>query len=237
MAGAGSRFAIAGYLLPKPFIDVLGKPMIFWVIDNVRSSKYRLKYHFIVRREHMDAYGFEAALAAKGIDATFHSVDSVTEGAACSVLLAREHINNEEPLIVINSDQYLDIHIDEFYAALMNPTYDGIISCFWQPDENDLKWSYVSLDAEGEVATDVREKKWIGPHATTGLYGWKRGADFVRYAEQMIAANIRTNGEFYVAPVYNEAIAAGGKIRTHICKRMYGLGVPADLEYFINNYI
>jgi HAD superfamily hydrolase (TIGR01509 family) len=235
MAGAGSRFAVAGFTKPKPFIDVMGKPMIFWVIDNMLSSKYNLKFHFIMRTEHVGAYGFEAQLAAAGIDATFHPVAKITEGAACSVLLAKDHINNDEPFVMINSDQYLDINIDDFYDALLNPAFNGVISTFWQPDQTDLKWSYAALDAEGLVV-DVREKQWIGPNATTGLYGWRRGADFVRYAEQMIAKNIRVNGEFYAAPVYNEAIADGAKVRTQLCKTMYGLGVPADLEYFIANY-
>lgn len=235
MAGLGSRFAVAGYRLPKPFIDVRGKPMIFWVIDNMKSSKYKLKFHFIMRQEHINNYGFEEKLAAEGIDATFHPVQQTTEGAACSVLLAKEHINSSDPLVIINSDQYLDIHIDEFYTALMNPAYHGIISTFWQPNKDDIKWSYAALDKEGLV-TDVREKTWIGPNATTGLYGWARGVDFVKYAEQMITNNVRTNGEFYVAPVYNEVIKEGTQIRTHLCKKMYGLGVPADLEYFLENY-
>jgi HAD superfamily hydrolase (TIGR01509 family) len=235
MAGAGSRFAVAGYTKPKPFIDVMGKPMIFWVIDNMLSSKYNLKFHFIMRTEHVGAYGFEAQLAAAGIDATFHPVAKLTEGAACSVLLARDHINNDEPFVMINSDQYLDINIDDFYEALLNPAYDGCISTFWQPDQADLKWSYAALGYDGLVR-DVREKQWIGPNATTGLYGWRRGADFVRYAEQMIAKDIRVNGEFYAAPVYNEAIAAGAKVRTQLCKTMYGLGVPADLEHFISTF-
>jgi HAD superfamily hydrolase (TIGR01509 family) len=235
MAGAGSRFAVANYTKPKPFIDVMGKPMIFWVIDNMLSAKYNLKFHFIMRTEHVGAYGFEAQLAAAGIDATFHPVAKLTEGAACSVLLARDHINNGEPFVMINSDQYLDINIDDFYEALLNPAYDGCISTFWQPDQADLKWSYAALGDDGLVR-DVREKQWIGPNATTGLYGWRRGADFVRFAEQMISKDVRVNGEFYAAPVYNEALADGARIRTQLCKTMYGLGVPADLEYFISNF-
>ena len=239
MAGLGSRFTVANYTMPKPFIDVLGKPMIFWVIDNMRKgidgTKIDLRFHFIMRAEHRNRYGFEEQLARMGINATFHETSATTAGAACSVLLAAAEIDNDQPLVIINSDQYLEININEFYRSLLNPAYDGIISTFYQPDRSDLKWSYAALDPNG-IVTEVKEKVWIGPNATTGLYGWRCGSDFVRYANQMIAKNIRTNGEFYVCPVYNEAIADKYKIRTQICKGMWGLGVPEDLEAFIGNF-
>lgn len=233
MAGLGSRFVAANYTQPKPFIDVLGKPMIFWVIDNMRAGvdDLDLRFHFIMRSEHRYKYGFEEHIAREGISATFHETPATTEGAACSVLLAAAEIDNADPLVIINSDQYLEININEFYRSLLNPTYDGIISTFYQPDTSDLKWSYAALDEAGLV-TAVKEKVWIGPNATTGLYGWRRGADFVRYANQMITKNIRTNNEFYVCPVYNEAIADNYKIRIQNCKGMWGLGIPEDLEHF-----
>jgi hypothetical protein len=142
----------------------------------------------------------------------------------------------EDPLVIVNSDQFLEWNSDSFYKSLLNPTYDGCILTFLQPDQNDIKWSYASVDNDSLV-TEVAEKKWISPFATVGLYGWAKGSDFVLYAEQMIAKNIRTNNEFYVCPVYNEAIAAGKKARVSLCKGMWGLGVPEDLEKFRRDYL
>lgn len=246
MAGLGSRFSKAGYTVPKPFIPVFGKPMIQWVIDNMKvhpevyeeiavASPWALKFHFIVQQAHLDAYNFDALCKSCELDYTITPITSVTEGAACSVLLAKEYINNNEPLVTVNSDQFLEWDQNEFYRALCNNEYDGCISVFEQNDIEDIKWSYSKIDSKG-IVTEVAEKKYISNCATTGIYGWNRGSDYVRYAEAMIAKDIRVNGEFYVCPVYNEAIAVGGVFRNLICKKIWGLGVPEDLEKFLKEY-
>jgi dTDP-glucose pyrophosphorylase len=246
MAGLGSRFTNAGYTIPKPFIPVFGKPMIQWVIENIKvhpesyggitiANPWALKFHFIVQQTHLDAYNFDELCKSCDLDYTITPITSVTEGAACSVLLAKEHINNGEPLVIVNSDQFLEWDQNEFYRALCNAEYDGCISVFEQNNPEDIKWSYSKTDSKG-VVTEVAEKKYISNYATTGIYGWNRGSDYVRYAEKMIAKNIRVNGEFYVCPVYNEAIGAGGIFRNLVCKKIWGLGVPEDLEVFLKNY-
>jgi beta-phosphoglucomutase-like phosphatase (HAD superfamily)/dTDP-glucose pyrophosphorylase len=246
MAGLGSRFSKAGYTVPKPFISVFGKPMIQWVIDNMKvqpeiyggitiANPWSLKFHFIVQQAHLDAYNFDELCKSCDLDYTITPITSVTEGAACSVLLAKEHINNDEPLVIVNSDQFLEWDQNEFYRALCNNEFDGCISVFEQNNPDDIKWSYSKTDSKG-IVTEVAEKKYISNWATTGIYGWNLGSDYVRYAEQMISKNIRVNGEFYVCPVYNEAISAGGYIRNFACKKIWGLGVPEDLEKFLKEY-
>jgi dTDP-glucose pyrophosphorylase len=95
------------------------------------------------------------------------------------------------------------------------------------------KWSYVKVDEMGYV-TEVAEKNPISNIATVGIYYWKKGADFVKYAKSMIAKNIRVNNEFYVCPVFNEAISDGKKIKTFNIERMWGIGTPEDLNLFLN---
>lgn len=228
MAGEGSRFKTAGYKIPKPFIPVFGKPMYTWVLDNM-TGKHPIVFHLMVRREHLEHFG------SLPENIHLHVVEKLTEGAACTVLLIKELINSQEPLLIVNSDQYLEWNVDMFLDAALNPSYSGTISTFNQPNVTDLRWSYAAVDKEGLVER-VAEKEFIGPHATTGIYFWQRGADFVAAAESMISAETRVNGEFYVCPVYNVAIAGGAAIRTMNCRRMWGLGVPGDLELFINNW-
>jgi HAD superfamily hydrolase (TIGR01509 family) len=243
MAGEGSRFKEAGFTTPKPFIPLQGKPMIQWVIENmipkdIPHEHYKLKFHLIVRSLHMNTNSIDRLFwdLPSNVSYTYHKTDGLTEGAACSVLLAEKEIDKDEPLLIINSDQYLEWNADSFYKCLLNSAYDGNILTFYQNDPYDLKWSYAKIDSEG-IVTEVQEKKWISPYATVGLYGWKKGSEYVKYAKQMIAKNIRVKNEFYVCPVYNEAIQDGQHIRVQLCSGMWGLGVPEDLLKFRKEFL
>jgi len=231
MAGLGSRFAQEGYLLPKPLIDVQGVPMIQRVVENLNIDA---QYIFIVRQEHMEKYDVKPLLERIAPGCIIVPTDGLTEGAACSVLLAAHAIDNDTNLLIANSDQFLEWDSSSFLYESMN--VDGSISTFEQLDPNDKKWSYAAVGPNGLVER-VAEKEVISTHANTGIYFWSKGADFVKYANQMISKNIRINNEFYIAPVYNEAIADGKRIKIQNCKKMWGLGVPADLLKFLKDYV
>lgn len=229
MAGRGSRFANAGYDLPKPLIPVLGVPMIELVIANLRPSRPH-RFHFLILRDHDGEYDLAARLSdwAPGCEVSY--VDEVTEGAACTVLLAREAIDDDAPLMIANCDQYIDASIDAYLDDMGEA--DGLIMTMWADDP---KWSFVRRDGSGRVV-EVVEKEVVSNEATVGIYNFSRGADFVQGADAMIAADIRVNGEFYVAPVYTGLIGQGAEIRCHDIGRvgagMHGIGVPADLDAF-----
>ena len=229
MAGLGSRFQKEGYTIPKPFLPVFGKPMYRQVIDNMIPAKWKnyVDVHVLIRKEQAPLFESD-----KGIH--IHTVPGLTEGAACTVLTIRDIINTDAPLIIANSDQFLEWDADNFYLALLHSSFDGVISTFIQPDLNDIRWSYARLDAD-KCVVEVAEKKVISKYATTGIYGWQHGADFVRAADTMIAQNIRVNGEFYVCPIYNY-MKQPSRIRILNCKKMWGLGVPTDYEHFLKNW-
>ena len=232
MGGLGSRFEKEGYTIPKPFLPIFGKPMYKWVIENMLPTdpvlRSKIQTHLIVREEHASLF------ASRDLDQIqLHTIPSLTEGPACTVLTIRESINTQEALVIANSDQHLEWDSDALYYSLLHPNIDGIISTFAQHDPSDIKWSYAKTDAMHAVM-EVAEKRYISSNASTGIYGWSRGADFVRFAESMIQQNIRVNNEFYVCPVYNEAIRAQKTIRVHDCIKMWGLGIPKDYEYFIS---
>lgn len=226
MAGRGSRFANAGFTVPKPLIKIHGHPMIEYVVKSVTPDCDH-RFIFICRDEHMQEYGLEEALNAMAPGCEIITVDHVTEGSACTVLLSRDLIDNDDPLMIANSDQYVDIDINDYLAAMKD--YDGLIMTM---PADDPKWSYIQYDENGFV-TLVREKEVISDQATVGIYNCRTGHDFVYYADQMIRKNIRINNEFYTAPVYNEMIEDGKKIVYYdIGSRMHGLGIPADLKAF-----
>lgn len=229
MAGAGSRFSKAGYTFPKPLIEVNGKPMIQVVVDNIGIEA---NYIYIVRSEDYLKYHLKGFLNLLTPNCTIIQVDSLTEGAACTTLLAKEFINNDKPLIIANSDQYVEWNTADFYYKMIETKADGGIVTF---TASHPKWSYVKTDEQGNVI-EVAEKVVISNEATVGIYYFKHGWEYVKYAEQMIEKNIRTNGEFYLCPVYNEFIGDGKKIKTFHVDKNWGLGNPEDLDYFINNY-
>lgn len=229
MAGAGSRFVAKGYQKPKPLIDVNGSPMIKTVVDNLNLEG--AKYVFVCQREHYWRYNLETVLKMIAPGCEIVLTDGMTEGAACTVLLAKEHIG-DGPLLMANSDQFVEWDSTEAMYAWTADAIDAGILTF---HADHPKWSYAKLGEDGYV-TEVAEKKVISDHATVGIYYWTKGSDFVKYAEQMIEKNVRVNNEFYVCPVFNEAIADGKKIKIKEISRMWGIGTPEDLEYFLENY-
>lgn len=226
MAGAGSRFEQAGYTFPKPLIDVNGKPMIQRVVENLNMDA---RHIFIVQKEHYEKYALQHTLNLIAPNCEIVQVEGITEGAACTTLLAKEFINNDEPLVLANSDQYVNWNSNEYMYSCMADDIDGSILTF---ESTHPKWSYAKLNEDGFV-TEVAEKKPISKHATVGIYFWKRGKDYVNAAESMIQKNIRVNNEFYVCPVYNEALLRGARVKTFHIDKMWGLGTPEDLDLFL----
>ena len=229
MAGAGSRFEKAGYTFPKPLIDVRGKPMIQWVIDNLNLEA---KYIFIVQKSHFEKYNLKETINNFCPNNEIVQIDGITEGAACTTLLAKQYIDVDEPLIIANSDQFVEWNNEEFIYSCSTSDLDANILTF---KSTHPKWSYAKLNDLGYV-TEVAEKKPISDIATVGIYYWRKGSDYVKYTEQMIDKNIRVNNEFYVCPVFNEAIQDNKKVRTYNIDKMWGLGTPEDLEHFLKNY-
>lgn len=232
MAGRGSRFADAGYDVPKPLISVHGKPMIEWVVENLRPSRPH-RFVFLCLAEHVRRYGMAARLAEIAPGCEIVTVDGVTQGAACTVLLARELIDTDAPLMAANSDQWVESDMDDYLRRSDDPALAGLIMTMWADHP---KWSYVRLDDRGDVV-EVVEKEVVSNEATVGIYNFARGSDYVRAADAMIACGLRVNGEFYVAPTYNQLIAEGASVGFEnigsVEDGMYGLGTPADLEAFL----
>ena len=230
MAGAGSRFEKAGYSFPKPLIEVNGKPMIQTVVENLNIDA---KHVFIVRKEHYDKYNLKYLLnLITDNNCEIVQVDEITEGAACTTLLAEKFINNNEPLLIANSDQYVEWESNEFmYSMSADDIVGGILSF----EATHPKWSFAKTDSSGFVC-EVAEKKAISNKATVGIYYWAKGKDYVKYTKQMIEKDIRTNGEFYVCPVFNEAIEDNKKIRLYQIDKMWGLGTPEDLTRYLNDF-
>ena len=237
MAGAGSRFAKAGFADPKPLIKIFGKPMIEIVVDNLRPT-IKHRFIFICQKKHLEKYNLEDKLSKIAPNSQIVVIDGLTEGAACTVLAAEKFINNEIPLMIANSDQYIDYSIDTYLEKQFKDSCDGLVMTM---KANDPKWSFIGFNKNNEVERIV-EKEVISDEATVGIYNFSKGSDFVYGAKKMIQEDLRVNGEFYVAPVYNillkenvykiEIVNIGSEQNG-----MYGLGIPDDLNFFLKTDI
>lgn len=228
MAGAGSRFESVGYTFPKPLIDVNGKPMIQVVIDNLNIEA---NYIYVVQKNHSEKYNLKSLLNLLTPNCKVIEVDGLTEGAACTALMAKNFIDNNNPLLIVNSDQFVEWDSNEFMYKMNETKCDGGILTF---KSTHPKWSFVKKDKNG-IVLEVAEKNPISDDATVGIYYWKKGSDFVKYSEFMIQKNLRVNKEFYICPVFNLAIEDSKKIRAVSISKMWGLGTPEDLKFFLEN--
>lgn len=234
MAGRGSRFAEAGYKDPKPLIPVHGKPMIQVVVENL-TPKCDHRFIFVCQNQHIRDYGLRDKLHSFAKNVEIVGINGITEGQVCTVLKAKELINNDDPMMTANSDQYIDFDINDYLEEMKHRNLDGMIMTM---KANDPKWSYAKTNKEGLVI-ETAEKKVISEDATVGIFNFKKGKDLVRAAEQMIKDNIRVNNEFYTCPCYNYLIKEGQKIGIYGIGEeyngMYGLGIPKDLEFFLKH--
>lgn len=232
MAGRGSRFSKAGYTFPKPLIDVRGKPMIQLVIESLQIDPKNANYIFIVQKEHYEKYNLKHLLNLLAPNCHVVQVDEVTEGAACTCMLAEPYLEKDLPLLLANSDQYIEWDANEFMYAMESEGIDGGLLCF---ESTHPKFSFAKVGDNGFV-TEVAEKKVISNCASTGIYYFKKAGEFLHFTKQMIDKNIRVNNEFYVCPIYNQYIEGGKNIKVMNCKRMVCLGTPEDLEQYLREF-
>lgn len=238
MAGLGSRFPKEIYKESKPMIPV-GKnreTMIECAIESLGFDGLEASYFFIVNKE---IYTDVVRILKEFMGVSYHviPIDYITEGPASSVLIAKEFINNDKPLIVTNCDQIMEWNTLRFKKVIKDNNrtrkFDGIVVTYNVQTE---KNSYVKVDDFG-FATEFAEKKIISQDSLNGIHYWLRGSDFVYSAESMIKKNIRVNNEFYIAPTYNELVQIGKKIVPYRIRtdEHWAVGTPEDLQKYLEH--
>ncbi len=230
MAGRGERFRNHGFEIPKPIIDVNGVPMIKAAIDSLGIDG---NYIFI-------AYDYENESFNKTIKDAVHTscsrpkiirINYITQGPTSSILLTKELINNDDPLLIANCDQIMRWNSDHFLKEIsLNEHRDGLVVTYFSTTE---KNSYVELYENRAIR--FAEKRVISTHSLNGIHYWKHGKDFVRSAEKMISKNIRVNNEFYISESYNQLIEEGLNIGIYEipADQHYAIGTPEDLKSYL----
>jgi dTDP-glucose pyrophosphorylase len=229
MAGRGSRYANVGYTMPKPLIEINGKPMLYHAFQSVKNVPYE-KVIFIALKEHEQTYGVSKLIKEQIVtDFELILLDDVTEGQLCTVLSASHFFHPNQSILIAASDSYIESNIAE---EVQTSTADGIISVINLPGE---QWSFAKTD-ETDRVIEVAEKTRISDHASTGIYYFKDAKYFERLAQQLIQHKETTKGEYYIMPLYNKMIAEGAQIKLSHAKAMWDMGTPeAKLKF--ENYL
>jgi NDP-sugar pyrophosphorylase family protein len=225
MAGRGRRFAEHGATVPKPMIRIGDQTMIDVVLACLPADA---TYYFVVQREHL-ALGLADVLTKARPSATILSIDSVTDGPACSALVARRFIDNGEDLLIADCDSVLVWPHDWVLRWFRASGATGGVTLRLSDDP---MCSYARIDQNGWVL-ETREKDAFTPYSTTGPYWWSRGRDFVGAADRAVAERAKTKGEYYVCPLYNSHIAAGGRVRAYFLPEFWPLGTPEAVDAFV----
>ena len=225
MAGLGSRFRQAGFTLPKPLIEVRGRPMYAWATESLPLEK-STRLIFILLSSQPEFHDLKRDIETRyaKYKPIVLAVPELTAGQAITVLRAKEFINNDEPLLIHNADTAFDVD-QSWLAKSLQENLDGALLVF-ESIEN--RWSFSRENMTGFV-DEVREKEVISPWATTGTYWFRRGADFVKVAEVRFHSGKCEASEFYVGPLYNDLIAHGARIKNFPIRKLYCFGTPEDL--------
>ena len=233
MAGRGQRFVDAGYEKPKMLIEAKGKTLLEWSVDSL-PLELSSKLIFILLKDHDDDYNLVEIISSKygNHSIEFVVLDEVTRGQAETVLKAKHLWDLETDLVIFNIDTF-------FYSPSLKVQFqrktDGILGCFL--DKSDSKrFSYAKTN-EDSVVIEVAEKVHISNNALTGLYHFKNANDFIRVAQKHLNENQTVQGEFYIAPMYNDLIKEGKQFKLDLCEDYAILGTPKELETFLLTYI
>ena len=212
MAGPDAAFQDAGFTFPKNLVEVGGLSVVEHVVRNTSGLRaLGARYLFTVRRDEDTKHHTGAMLQLLMPDGILISAPALTAGAACTALLAIDHIDNDEPLLIVNGDIVVDADLTAIVSGFAQRELDGGILVFRSAHP---RWSHVRCDAEGYVV-EAAEKRPISDLATTGHYWFRRGRDFVRAAMASIRKDAHVNHAFFVCPCYNELVLDHKRIGVH----------------------
>ncbi len=234
MAGSDQLFKESGYNFPKNLIEISDKPLIQHVFESLNKVN-NASFTFIIKKEEQERYHTDEVLKLVDPSCNIITAEGNTAGAACTVLLAVEVINNDDPLLITNGDQIILEDMQKIISDFQERDLDGGIVTF---ESIHPRWSYVLLDDEGYVI-ETAEKRPISKCATAGVYYFKHGKDFVSSCMGMIKKDANVEGKYFVCPSYNEMILEQKKISVFKIEREQyrSLAVPQDIVSYEKNLL
>ena len=234
MGGEGKRFKNSSFNKPKFMIETKNNTLLEWAIQSLPLD-FANKLFFIIRKNDEESFGviefIEKIMKAKFPNVNFETIllSKNTRGQAETVLSCKKYIDNDRPLLIFNNDTiFKSTRLKTKLFSMQNQKIDGILGIF---SSNDPNYSFVEIDNEDKVIR-TKEKEVISNHASTGLYIFSKGSDFVKSAEYAIEKSILSKNEFYISELYNILIKEGKKFTIDFADEFVALGTPEDIKKF-----
>jgi dTDP-glucose pyrophosphorylase len=229
MAGEGSRFARAGWTTPKPLIQLNGIPLFQRAIGSVPIDGAKMKYSFVVRQEHIDKQQIDRLIQELLPEARVFSVQKTTRGAVETCLVAEDHIDDNDAIVVMDCDlEFRSAEYNKLVAQSLSvqesEAEGGALVSF---NSDDPRYSYAQIDEGGRVIRTA-EKEPISNHALCGAYFFGSGKVFKRVAHQLLADGTHGKPEFYVSLLYNYLLAEGKIVRLVEMEEYHSYGTPEE---------
>jgi dTDP-glucose pyrophosphorylase len=233
-AGGGDAFVEAGFPFPKNLVEIDGLPLLQRVIEGLGALALDGRLLVAIRRDENNRY--HTGRMVYLIEPSAQVIDvGDSSGAACTAMLAADHILLEQPLLVVNGDQYIAEDLSSIVMGFAEAELDGGVVVF---DGVHPRWSYVRTDTEGFVI-EASEKRPISRLATAGFYWFARGGDFLESSKQMILKDAHVNDQFFVCPTMNEMVLSGAKVGIHSIERShyFSLRDPQSVAQFEGRFM
>lgn len=231
MAGPSDEFSKAGYMYPKPLIDVQGKPLIQYVLDNLEGLDTPKRFVFVVRDEDCRKYHIDNTLRLLTDDCQIIKLSSKTKGALCTVLMSIDEIPEDDEILILNSDQVLDIDYNKALKKFRDENADSGLVTF---NSVHPRWSYARF--HGQEVVQTAEKNPISKNAIAGFYYFKKAADFFQSAFKTIMFHDNLDGIYFISPVINQFVLANKVNRYHEIdsSRYHSFYSPQKVKEFEN---
>jgi dTDP-glucose pyrophosphorylase len=232
LGGIGNRFQIDGYIQPKPLINILGKEMISWVINNLKIQKN--DNIIIVYNKDLNKWDFSSFINNKYENIILIELDINTQGAAQTVLYGLNQLSRtelEKPFMLLDGDTF---YVDDI-ISIFRKNKNNMVFSFIDKQDKPL-YSYIKTLDKNII--DIQEKNKISNIANTGSYCFKCGYDIVNYCNKMIQLNIKQNDEYYISGIIKLMLTDKHMFEYHIISDngFYCVGTPQQLKIFSQNY-
>lgn len=237
--GDNTRFLRSSYRMERSLI-MFGKPMLSWVVCNLQIDA---NYIFVIREHLCRLHKIDKILESMYPDCTIIQSESKTEGNACSILLAEKYINNDNPLIVINDNQWLEWNVEEYITDFLLGTKSSLQLITFKCC-GDNSFHYIKThDSDDTQVVSILLNKPVNEYALTDIYFWRHGKDYVKYAHRMNSQNKRIFGELCTALVTNEVlddienkVLPQGSVIHRICDKYFPFREEHELKLFYQWY-